>query len=215
MLLEKERISVIENCKKLVTHGLTKGTGGNISFFAREENLMVISASGLDYFQVQPEDIVVMNMAGKVIDGKRKPSSEWSMHKIFYERRGDINAMVHTHSVYCTVLATLRQSLPASNYLIALSGYDVRCAEYHTFGTQELALAAFDAMKDRRAVLLANHGLLAGSGTLDAAFNIAEEIEHCAQIHCIAASIGKPITLDHEEMTLMQEKFKTYGQPVK
>ncbi|NOI67505.1 L-fuculose-phosphate aldolase [Vibrio sp. 99-8-1] len=215
MLLEKERIEIVETCKKLITHGLTVGTGGNVSIYNREENLIAVSPSGVDYFAATPEDIVVMDMSGGVVDSKRKPSSEWGMHKIFYDRREDINAVVHTHSTYCTAIATLRQPLPASNYLVAFSGYDVRCAEYQTFGTQELAESAFEAMQDRRAVLLANHGLLTGAGTLEAAFQIAEEIEHCAKIHCIASSFGEPVILSHDEMTLMQEKFKTYGQPPK
>ncbi|MBL4830732.1 MAG: L-fuculose-phosphate aldolase [Aliivibrio sp.] len=215
MLLEKERIEIVETCKKLVNHNLTVGTGGNVSIYNREQNLIAISPSGVDYFAAKPEDIVIMDMKGNCIDSIRKPSSEWGMHKIFYDRRDDINAVVHTHSTYCTAIAALRQSLPASNYLVAFSGYDVRCAEYQTFGTQELAESAYESMKDRRAVLLANHGLLTGSGTLDAAFHIAEEIEHCAKIHCIASSFGNPVILDRDEMTLMQEKFKTYGQPPK
>ncbi|MGY5540482.1 L-fuculose-phosphate aldolase [Vibrio brasiliensis] len=215
MLLEKERIEIVETCKKLVTHGLTVGTGGNISIFNREQQLIAISPSGVDYFDAKPEDIVIMDMQGKCIDSIRKPSSEWSMHKIFYDRRDDLNAIVHTHSTYCTAIATLRQSLPASNYLVAFSGKDVRCTEYQTFGTQELAESAFESMVDRRAVLLANHGLLTGAGDLDAAFNIAEQIEHCAKIHCIAASFGKPVILSDDEMAIMARKFKTYGQPIK
>ncbi|EEJ6214847.1 L-fuculose-phosphate aldolase [Salmonella enterica subsp. enterica serovar Muenchen] len=212
MLLEKERIDIIEKCKKLVTHGLTVGTGGNISIFDRKTELMAISPSGIDYFSAKPDDIVIMDMNNNIIDSSRKPSSEWEMHSIFYKRRNDINAVVHTHSTYCTVLATLHKPLPASNYMVALAGYDVRCADYQTFGTSELAEAAFNAMLDRQAVLLANHGLLTGSGTLDAAFNIAEQLEHCAKIHCVASSFGEPIILDYEEMTLMKEKFRTYGQ---
>ncbi|MGX9522654.1 class II aldolase/adducin family protein [Vibrio mediterranei] len=155
-----------------------------------------------------------MDMQGNRVDSDRKPSSEWGMHRIFYDRREDIDAVVHTHSTYCTAIATLRQSLPASNYLVAFSGKDVRCAEYQTFGTEKLAESAFEAMRDRRAVLLANHGLLTGAGTLSAAFNIAEQIEHCAKIHCISSSFGDPLILSDEEMNLMKEKFKTYGQPV-
>ncbi|MGR5096788.1 L-fuculose-phosphate aldolase [Vibrio maritimus] len=214
MLLEQERIEIVETCKKLVTHGLTVGTGGNVSIFNREEGLIAVSPSGVDYFDATPEDIVVMDMLGNRVDSDRKPSSEWGMHKIFYDRREDINAVVHTHSTYCTAIATLRQPLPASNYLVAFSGKDVRCAEYQTFGTEELAESAFEAMKDRRAVLLANHGLLTGAGSLVAAFNIAEQIEHCAKIHCISSSFGDPVILSDEEMILMKEKFKTYGQPV-
>ncbi len=215
MLLEKERIEIVATCKKLVTHGLTVGTGGNISIFNREQNLMAISPSGVDYFDATPKDIVIMDVNGNCVDSIHKPSSEWGMHKIFYDRRIDINAVVHTHSTYCTAIATLRQPLPASNYLVAFSGKDVRCAEYQTFGTQALAESAFEAMKDRRAVLLANHGLLTGAGSLDAAFNIAEQIEHCAKIHCISSSFGTPVILSDEEMSIMKDKFKAYGQPVK
>ncbi len=129
MLLEKERIDIVETCKKLVNHNLTVGTGGNVSIYNREQNLIAISPSGVDYFAAKPEDVVIMDMDGNCIDSIRKPSSEWGMHKIFYDRREDINAVVHTHSTYCTAIATLRQSLPASNYLVAFSGYDVRCAQ--------------------------------------------------------------------------------------
>lgn len=213
ILLEEERCLVVEYGKKLVTSGLTKGTGGNISIYNREKKLMAISPSGLDYFITKPEDIVILDLDGNKVDGNRKPSSEYDMHRIFYEKREDINAVVHTHSVYSTVLATLRVELPASNYLIALAGgANVRCAEYATFGTPELAQNAYEAMIDRRAVLLANHGLLTGAGDLPNAFNIAEEIEHCAEVHTKCLSIGKPVILGEEEMKIMVEKFKTYGQ---
>lgn len=215
MLLEQERIEIVETCKKLVTHGLTVGTGGNISIFNREQGLMAISPSGVDYFDATPEDVVIMDMNGELIDSIRQPSSEWSMHKIFYDRRTDLDAIVHTHSTYCTAIATLRQPLPASNYLVAFSGKNVRCAEYQTFGTDALAESAFEGMIDRRAVLLANHGLLTGAGSLEAAFNIAEQIEHCAKIHCISSSFGNPVILSDAEMAIMHEKFKTYGQPIK
>ncbi|EOA8958807.1 L-fuculose-phosphate aldolase [Vibrio harveyi] len=215
MLLEKERIDIVEACKKLVTHGLTVGTGGNISIFNRKKKLIAVSPSGVDYFDAVPEDIVVMDMDNNIIESNRKPSSEWEMHKIFYDRRNDLNAIVHTHSTYCTAIATLGQSLPASNYLVAFSGKDVRCAEYRTFGTRELAESAYEGMRNRRAVLLANHGLLTGAVDLNSAFCIAEQIEHCAKIHCIASSFGKPIILSDNEMALMENKFKTYGQPIK
>lgn len=214
MMLHAERLEIVETCKKLVTAGLTVGTGGNISVFNRELGLMAISASGVDYFLATPEDIVVMDMDGKIVDGHRNPSSEWGMHQVFYKRREDINAVVHTHSTYATVIATLRQDLPASNYLVAFSGLNVRCAEYQSFGSNELAESAFEAMVDRKAVLLANHGLLTGSGTLDAAFAIAEEIEHCCKVHVISSSVGNPVILTEKEMLFMCEKFKTYGQPI-
>jgi L-fuculose-phosphate aldolase len=213
MILEKERIDVVAYCKKLIISGLTKGTGGNISIYNREEKLMAISPSGIDYFETEPEDIVIIDINGKIIDSKRKPSSEHELHRIFYKNRQDISAVVHTHSVYSSVLATLREPLPASSYLVAFSGLDVQCAPYASFGSMELAELTFEAMVDRNAVLMANHGLLTGGKDILNAFNIAEQIEHCAEVYVKARSIGTPVILDNKEMEKMIRVFNdSYGQ---
>jgi L-fuculose-phosphate aldolase len=213
MLLKKEREDVVKYSKKLITSGLTTGTGGNISIYNREKKLFAISPSGMDYFETEPEDVVVMDIEGKIIEGKRKPSSEHELHRIFYQNRDDINAVVHTHSTYSSVLATLREPLPASSYLVAFSGLDVRCAGYASFGTSELAEITYAAMESRNAVLMANHGLLTGSRDILNAFNVAEEIEHCAEIYVKARSIGTPVILDEAEMEKMVVKFRqSYGQ---
>lgn len=212
MLLQKEREDVVTYCRKLIEAGLTKGTGGNISICNREKGLIAISPSGIDYYEMEAEDVVVMDMDGKVVEGERKPSSESELHRIFYVKRDDINAVVHAHSVYATVLATNREELPASSYLVAFSGKNVRCGEYATFGTKELAENTFEAMQDRYAALMANHGLIAGSVNISNAFNIAEEIEYCAEVYVKARSIGTPVILSDEEMERMAVKFQTYGQ---
>ena len=213
MLLQKEREDVVKYCRKMITAGLTKGTGGNISILNRQSGLMAVSPSGIDYFEMEVEDVVVMDLEGKIVDGRRKPSSEYELHRIFYVKRQDIDAVVHTHSIYSTVLATLRLPLPASSYLVAYSGLDVRCAEYASFGTTELAERTFAAMTDRFAVLMANHGLLAGSKDILNAFNIAEQIEHCAEVYVKARAIGDPVILDTEEMKKMIVQFGSfYGQ---
>ncbi len=212
MLMEQQRYELIEYGKRLIDTNLTKGTGGNLSVFDPESKLMAITPSGIPFYDIQPEDIVIMNLDGEVVEGKRKPSSEWEMHLLQYKHRSDITAVVHAHTVYLTVLAVLNQSLPASHYMVAVAGKDVRCAEYATFGTHELAVNAYEAMKDRKAVILANHGILAGSKDLANAFNIIEELEYCAQIHVAALSVGKPVILSDQEMELMAQKFQTYGQ---
>lgn len=212
MKLELEREKIIKYGKKLVESGLTKGTGGNLSIYNPEEGLMAISPSGIDYFDIRLEDIVVMDLEGNMVEGHRKPSSEYEMHKIFYEKRDDIYSVVHCHSVYSTTLSILREDIPASHYMIALAGKNVRCAEYATYGTKELADNAFKAMKDRYGVLLANHGLLTGADCIENAFNTAEELEYVAETYYRAKSIGEPVILSDEEMEKMQKKFKTYGQ---
>lgn len=212
LLMQSEREQIVEYGKKLITSNLTKGTGGNLSIYNREKGLMAITPSGMDYFEIRPEDIVVMDLDGKRIEGDRTPSSEYEMHRIFYANRQDINAIIHTHPVYSTTLACLNWDLPPVHYLVALAGPNVRCAKYATFGTKELAENAFEAMKDRKAVLLANHGLLVGAEDLPNAFNISEQIEYCAELYYRAKSIGEPVILSEDEMKLMLEKFKTYGQ---
>ena len=212
MKLELERRKIMEYGKKLVESGLTKGTGGNLSIYKPEEDLIAISPSGVNYFDIRLEDIVIMDLEGNVVEGSRKPSSEYEMHKIFYKKRDDIFAVVHCHSIYSTTISILREDLPASHYMIALAGKNVRCAEYATYGSPELAVNAFEAMKDRYAVILANHGLLTGADCIENAFNTAEELEYVAETYYRARSIGEPVILDDDEMELMQEKFKHYGQ---
>ena len=180
MRFYKERELLIEYGKLMLEKNLTKGSGGNLSIFIREENLMLITPSGIDYYSIKLEDIVVMDLDGNIIEGERKPSSEYALHSIFYEKREDINAIIHTHSIYASTLATLNWELPASHYLIAVSGgNNVRCAPYATFGTMELALNAYQSMKDRYAVFLANHGMIAGAKELNQALSKSEEIEIC------------------------------------
>lgn len=212
MLMEQARYDLIEYGKKLVEYNLTKGTGGNLSVYDREAKTMAITPSGIDFFEIKPEDIVIMNADNEVIEGDKVPSSEWYMHKIIYDNRDDIDAVIHAHTTFATVLATLRWELPASHYMIAVAGPTVRCADYATFGSRELAENALKAMEDRRAVILANHGILAAAHDLLNAFNIIEEIEYCSEIYYRAKSIGEPVILDDAEMTLMAEKFKSYGQ---
>ncbi len=212
MLMKEARAELIKYGKKLVTANLTKGTGGNLSVFDREKGLMAITPSGIDFFEIQEEDIVIMDLDGKVVEGTRNPSSEWEMHLLQFKTRNDIDAVIHAHTTYATVLACLREELPATHYMIAVAGPTVRCANYATYGSHELAVNATEAMKDRKAVILANHGILAGANDLLNAFNIIEEIEYCSQIYWMAKCVGEPIVLPPEEMTLMAEKFKTYGQ---
>ncbi|OPL08599.1 MAG: fuculose phosphate aldolase [delta proteobacterium ML8_F1] len=212
MLMQAQREAIVEYGIKLIETGLTKGTGGNLSVYDPESGYFAISPSGIDYVRITPEDVVVLDLEGRIVEGHRTPSSEVDLHRIFYQKRDDIRAIIHTHTMYATTLSCLRWDLPAVHYMVAVAGKNVRCADYATFGTPGLAQNAFEAMKDRRAVLLANHGLLAGAADLANAFNITEEIEYVAEIYTRTLAIGEPVILGDDEMSLMAEKFKTYGQ---
>lgn len=197
---------------KLIETAMTLGTGGNLSVFDREAGLMYITPSGIEFDLIEPDDIVVLDLEGQIQSGHRKPSSEWAMHLIFYQNRTDIDAVIHAHTTYSTVFACLNEPLPASHYMLAVAGADVRCAPYAGYGTKELAQHAYEHMIDRRAVLLANHGIIAGERSLKHTFNVLEEVEYCAKIHILARSIGTPVLIPEAEMANMAERFKTYGQ---
>lgn len=212
MLLEKERELVVEYGKKLAKSHLTSGTAGNISIYNRDAKLMAIKPSGMDYFETEPEDVVVMDLYGNIVEGKRKPSSEVSMHTIIYKNRYDAGAVVHCHSIYASAISCLRQDLPPVHYMIGFAGENVRCAKYATYGTKELAVNCLEAMKDRNAALLANHGLIACGYDIKSAFNTIEAVEFCCEVYYRAKSIGEPVILSDDEMKVILKKFSKYGQ---
>ncbi|RGX54600.1 L-fuculose-phosphate aldolase [Anaerotruncus sp. AF02-27] len=211
MPLTKERELVVKHLQKLISHGLTKGTGGNISIFNREEGLLAVSPSGVEYETLTPQDICVMEPDGKLVEGRWKPTSEWDLHRVIYEERPDVNAVVHTHSTYSCILACLNMGIEPCSYLIGYAGGDVRCTRYCTFGTPELAQSVLQGMRERNAVLLGNHGLVACGKDIRTAFDTAEEIEFCAEIYYKAKLVGNPVMLTDAELAAVLEKFKTYG----
>ena len=212
MLLQSERMQVVEYGKMLVSARLVTGTSGNVSIYNRSKNLMAISPSGIDYQLMKPEDVVVMDLHRAIVDGVRKPSSEYRLHSIFYENRSDAGAVIHTHSPFATTVACLNLDLPAVHYTIAFAGNKVSCAKYATFGTDELADNAYQAMEDRKGVLLANHGLVAVGENIAAAFNIASEIEYVAELYFRSSATGVPVIIPEDEMNKITIKFKSYGQ---
>ena len=212
MILEKEREQVIEYSLKLLSEGLTNGTAGNVSIFNREKGLVAISPTGVNYSELTPEMISIVDLDGKLIEGL-KPSSELEMHMILYRNREDVNAVIHTHPVYTTVLACLRQDLPAIDYMIAVTGATkVKCAEYASYGTKALAENAYKAMGSSLAVILANHGLTTAGKDIANALNITVQVEYISNLYIKARNIGEPIILPDNEMNSMLERFKTYGQ---
>lgn len=216
MLLELERILLMEYGKKMIQEGLTRGTGGNLSVCDSEHKKMAITPSGIDYFSLKPEDIVILDIpTGKIIEGSQIPSSESDMHRIFYKYRKDISALVHTHSKYATAVSCLEQDgLPAIDYLLASAGTYVPCAEYATYGTVALARNAYKAMEGKKAVLLSNHGAIAGGNDLAEAYHIAETVEFCSEIYCISKSCGSVKILPEEEMKHMMIRFQNYGKRI-
>ena len=212
MLLQKEREAIITFGRKLITANLTIGSGGNLSIYNRDENLVAIKPSGIEYFDMTVEDVVVMTIDGKIVEGTKKPSSEFNFHLGLLKHRPDVNAVIHTHSVYATTIACLNWELPAVHYLIGFSGNKVPLAPYATFGTKELADNIVRSIGSYNACLMANHSLVCVGNNIATAFAAAEEIELVARLYYQTRCIGNPVILSDEEMAVVGEKFKTYGQ---
>lgn len=212
MRLENERNAIVEYGRKLITAQLTTGSGGNLSLYNRAQGLLAIKPSGVDYFEMRPEDVVVMDIDGCVVEGDLAPSSETRFHLALLRNRPDINAVVHTHQVYATTIACMRWELPAVHYLVGFSGNKVPLADYATFGTQELSDNILRAIGSYNACLMANHGIVTVGATLAAAFAAAEELELVSRLYYQTRCMGEPAILPDSEMEVICEKFKTYGQ---
>ena len=212
MLLQKEREMIVAYGKRMLSAGLTRGTGGNLSIYDRNLELMAITPSGIPYEEIEAEDIMIMKLDGTIVEGNKTPSSEHTMHEIVYRTREDVGAMLHVHSTFAVTLACLNEDLPAVDYMVAYSrGRRVKCAPYASFGTTDLAVNALKTMGDQNAVLWANHGMNVVGPDLPKAFAIAEQLEFCAELYVRARTIGKPVILPDDEMDQMVERFMRAG----
>ena len=207
------RKAIIAACLKMNDLGINQGTSGNIS--ARIEGGFLITPSGIPYEKMKPEQIVEMDLGGGYF-GEFLPSSEWRMHYDIYLNKPEAGAVVHTHATYCTALASLHERIPAFHYMIGVAGgTNIRCADYATFGTQELSGNMLKALQNRSACLLANHGMICFAKDLDKTLWLAGEVETLAEQYWVARQMGKPAILDKREMSNILARFKSYGKQSK
>ncbi|MBE0449665.1 MAG: class II aldolase/adducin family protein [Clostridia bacterium] len=208
------RKEIIDAGNQMVNSSLVIGTWGNISVRIADEDLIAITPSGVDYDKLISENIPIIDFEGNLIDGNMKPSIELPMHLEIYKKRPDIGAIVHTHSTYCTAMAIARKPIPAScEDLIQIVGGNVRVSEYRLPGTDDLGKVAVEALDERNAVLLANHGLLAAGKNLKETIKIAFICEKSAHATLLAANIGGAIELSKEECDIMRDFYlNKYGQ---
>ena len=175
---------------------------------------MLISPSATPYDALTPEMIasVALDDDRGAYEGPLKPSTEWRFHQILLRRRDDAEAVVHAHPTYCTTLAIARKEIPACHYMIAaFGGNTVRCAGYATFGSAELSDLTMDAMEDRSACLLANHGMVAIGESLAKAMWRAIELETIAKQYYLSLAIGGPVLLDDAAINETHRGFAGYG----
>jgi L-fuculose-phosphate aldolase len=209
---QQARRAVIATALAMSRSGLSPGRSGNVS--CRWDDGMLITPTGMAYEEIRARDIVFVNDKGEVPAKKsRKPSSEWRFHLTAYRARPDMNAVVHTHSLHATVLACTRTPIPAFHYMVAVAGgKDIPVVPYDTFGTQELARHVAKGLMLRDACLMANHGQIAIARSLEAALELATEVETLAEQYCKVLALGKPHILPDEEMERVLKRFQSYGQ---
>ena len=212
--MKNERENLLKIAQKLIETGLNKGTAGNASVRLKE--------NGIEGFLVTPsgmavEDMSAVSMVQMAFDGSYEadkiPSSEWRFHRDILASRTDVNAIVHTHSMFATTLACLHKDIPPFHYMIAVVGGDtIRCAPYALFGSQALSDNALAALIDRKACLLANHGMIALGRDLDDALAVTVEVENLCEQYWRALQLGEPHILTEVEMRDVFQQFKGYGK---
>jgi len=205
--------NLIEAALHLEQIGLNHGATGNCS--CRDGDTYLITPSGIDTQSLSEDKVVRMDFTGNIIDSipNLKPSSEWRFHKDIMLQRKEVGAVVHTHSIYASTVSLFGDTLPSFHYMIAVAGGDsVRCAPYAMFGTQELSDNIISALIDRKACLIANHGLVAIGDNLKEALQIAEEIEHLCQLYIEARKLGEPNLLSKKQMSEVIDRFQTYSR---
>lgn len=205
------RRQLLDTAQIMHREGLSPGRSGNVS--ARFGAGMLITPSGRAFDALAPGDMVHVPASGKIARGQLPPSSEWRLHRAVYDARPDALAIVHCHSLNATALACAETSIPAFHYMVALAGgADIPLVPYATFGTEELAQNAAAALARRDACLLAHHGQIALGDSLEAALELAREVETLAAQYLKARLLGAPAILDDAEMAKVLEKFASYGR---
>ncbi|HWQ75498.1 MAG TPA: class II aldolase/adducin family protein [Syntrophomonas sp.] len=209
MNFEKIRADVIAGAIKCQDMGLIHGTSGNVSIADREFGIVVITPSGIPYQDLSPEDVPVISLEdGRVIEGEKKPSKETPMHLAIYHARPKMNAVVHTHSLFATVMSIFLNELPA--VAAASAPYaPIKVAPFEIPGSAEIAEAAVKAMEPGNIVcLLQSHGQIAAGVTLDQAISIADYVEENAQTAYYAHAIGHMTPLPEEGFHIMRDRAR-------
>lgn len=203
------RQNIIDTARAMNACGLNQGASGNLS--ARYEDGFLITPSGMDYASLITSDIVCLDFDGNATD-KRKPSSEWRFHAAIYQNHAEANAVLHAHPVSCSTLACLGKGIPAFHYMVAIAGgKDIRCADYATFGTPELSTHVVNALEDRKACLMAHHGMTCFENDLSRVLALAIEVEHLATVYGRILAMGEAQILSDSEMARVLKKFESYG----
>ncbi|MGN9784096.1 class II aldolase/adducin family protein [Nonomuraea sp. ZG12] len=197
------REQLCEYGRRAVELGLVIGTSGNLS--VRDGDRVAVTPSGAALDRLTPEMCPVVDTDGYLLEGELQPSSETPMHLAVYAATG-AQAVVHTHSVFGTVVATTMTELPPVHYNALLLGGVVKVAEYATYGTAELAANVRAALAGKQAALMANHGGVTVGATLEQAFEATRLLEWLCEVYVRGLSVGKPAILTDEQLAAVVER---------
>ncbi|MFG1706336.1 class II aldolase/adducin family protein [Nonomuraea sp. M3C6] len=197
------REQLCEYGRRAAELGLVIGTSGNLS--VRHGDLVAVTPSGVALDRLTPEVCPIVDTEGHLVEGELQPSSETPMHLAVYEAT-DAQAIVHTHSVFGTVVATTMTELPPVHYNALLLGGVVKVAEYATYGTPELAANVREALRGKQAALLASHGGVTIGATLEQAFEATRLLEWLCEVYVRGLGVGKPAILTEEQLTAVLDR---------
>lgn len=204
-----QRSEIVQAVRDLQDRGLNHGSSGNVS--VRTKQRVLITPSGCSAENATAERVVKIDMEGNIF-GDGVPSSEWQMHLAIMRAFPKTKAIVHTHADACVALSCLRKPLPAFHYMVAaFGGNEVRCAQYASFGTSELGESAVEALRDRTACLLANHGMVALGESLERAIATTVKLETLVRQYLLALQGGTPEMLSEQEMAIIGKRYRDYG----
>ncbi len=213
-MLEHLKEQVYKLHLELPKNGLVKWTGGNVSARDPESGLVVIKPSGVLYEELRPQDHVVVDLQGKVVEGALKPSSDTASHLYIYRHRPNVNGIVHTHSPYATAFAALGQPIPV--YLTAIAdefGGPIPCAGFALIGGEEIGKQVVEHIGMSPAVLLKNHGVFTVGPTAQAAVKAAVMVEDVARTVWLALQLGRPDEIAPEDVARLHHRYThVYGQ---
>ena len=208
MTILEMKQAVLDYSKQSYEEKLFAGTSGNLSMRDPETGLVAITPGSIAYPTMTIDDVMVITLDGKIVEGFHNPSSEWKMHTEIYKNRNDVHAVVHTHSPYATGFAVTHDRIPVIliEMMFFLYG-DVPVAEYRIPGSAELGTEALKVLHNRTACLLANHGVLAIGSNLDRAHIRAVYTEDAAKICTQAKIIGTVHEMSKDEQNKMRRKM--------
>jgi L-ribulose-5-phosphate 4-epimerase len=208
----KER--VLKMLMELPKNDLVCLTSGNVSARDPESGLVVIKPSGVPYMELDTDALVVLDMEGKVVEGKLKPSSDTASHLYIYRHMSDIMGITHTHSPYATAFAAAAQPVPVYFSETAEEfGGEIPCSEFVLIGDQAIGEQVVKYAEKVHAVILKKHGLFTIGESPEKAVNLAILAENSAYIAWLSLQIGKPLPIPEEDIkALYYRQQNIYGQ---